>query len=834
MQFGHFDDEAREYVIETPATPLPWINYLGNEDFFSLISNTGGGYSFYKDAKLRRITRYRYNGVPGDNGARNYYLSLMSGSGEDATPVATWSPTFLPVKTPLDSYECRHGIGYTTFHTDYQGIESTLTAFVPLHTAAEINHLSVRNNTGEAVTVDVTGCVEWCLWNVVDDASNFQRNLSTGEVEVEQTGTNTIVYHKTEFKERRNHYAFFSVNEPTVGFDTSRDEFLGQFNSWDSPQAIVEGRMRDSVAHGWYPIAAERVRLNLQPGEERMLVFMLGYIEVPDDQKWEDPNDPAKVGIINKQPAHELFARFNTSEKVLKALDELSASWDELLGRFQVSTGDGKLDRMVNIWNQYQCMVTFNLSRSASYYESGMGRGMGFRDSNQDLLGFVHMIPGRARSRILDIAATQLPDGSAWHQYQPLTKKGNADIGGGFNDDPLWLVAGVFAYLNETGDDSILREPTQFDNQEGSEQPLLEHLRRSVHFTMTHRGPHGLPLIGRADWNDCLNLNCFSSTPGESFQTVENNDTGIAESVFIAGMFVLYGEQYAQILERFGEACGMDAADVQAEAAAVRAAIDEVREATLTAGWDGAWFRRAYDANGNPVGTNEDSEGKIYIEPQGMCVMAGIGTDDGKAAQALRSTKDLLTCRWGTAILAPAYSTYRIELGEISSYPRGYKENGGIFCHNNPWISIANATIGNDDEAFNVYTRTCPAYVERYSEVHRTEPYVYCQMVAGPEAPTPGEGKNSWLTGTAAWTFVDVSQHLLGVQPTFDGLRIEPHLPAQFTELHIEREWRGVRYVIDATRTGKASLAVDGKPVSGTTVPIAAPGTEEVHVSLNF
>ena len=834
MQFGHFDDEKREYVIETPATPLPWINYLGNEDFFSLISNTGGGYSFYKDAKLRRITRYRYNGVPGDNGARNYYLSLMSGSGDDATPVATWSPTFLPVKTPLDSYECRHGIGYTTFHTDYQGIESTLTAFVPLHTAAEINHLSVRNNTGEAVTVDVTGCVEWCLWNAVDDTSNFQRNLSTGEVEVEQTGTNTIVYHKTEFKERRNHYAFFSVNEPTVGFDTSRDEFLGQFNGWDSPQAIAEGRMRDSVAHGWYPIAAERVRLTLQPGEERMLVFMLGYIEVPDDQKWEDPNDPSRVGIINKQPAHELFARFNTSEKVLKALDELSASWDELLGRFQVSTGDGKLDRMVNIWNQYQCMVTFNLSRSASYYESGMGRGMGFRDSNQDLLGFVHMIPGRARSRILDIAATQLPDGSAWHQYQPLTKKGNADIGGGFNDDPLWLVAGVFAYLNETGDDSILREPTQFDNQEGSEQPLLEHLRRSVHFTMTHRGPHGLPLIGRADWNDCLNLNCFSSTPGESFQTVENNDTGIAESVFIAGMFVLYGEQYAQILERFGEACGMEAADVQAEAAAVRAAIGEVREATLTAGWDGAWFRRAYDANGNPVGTNEDSEGKIYIEPQGMCVMAGIGTDDGKAAQALRSTKDLLTCRWGTAILAPAYSTYRIELGEISSYPRGYKENGGIFCHNNPWISIANATIGNDDEAFNVYTRTCPAYVEQYSEVHRTEPYVYCQMVAGPEAPAPGEGKNSWLTGTAAWTFVDVSQHLLGVQPTFDGLRIEPHLPAQFTELHIEREWRGVRYVIDATRTGKASLAVDGKPVSGTTVPIAAPGTEEVLVSLNF
>ena len=245
-------------------------------------------------------------------------------------------------------------------------------------------------------------------------------------------------------------------------------------------------------------------------------------------------------------------------------------------------------------------------------------------------------------------------------------------------------------------------------------------------------------------------------------------------------------------------------------------------------------FRRAYDANGNPVGTNEDSEGQIYIEPQGMCVMAGIGVDDGKAAKALESTKELLTCRWGTAILAPAYSTYRIELGEISSYPRGYKENGGIFCHNNPWISIANAKINNNDEAFNVYKRTCPAYTEEYSEIHRTEPYVYCQMVAGPEAPTPGEGKNSWLTGTAAWTFVDVSQHLLGVQPTFDGLKIEPHLPPNFGELHIERTWRGTRYIIDVTRTGEQSLTVDGQPVSGTVVPTAATGTEEVHVALTI
>ncbi|NMM98989.1 GH36-type glycosyl hydrolase domain-containing protein [Bifidobacterium olomucense] len=834
MRYGHFDDANREYVIETPATPLPWINYLGNEDFFSLISNTGGGYSFYKDAKLRRITRYRYNNVPFDNGTRNYYVSIMSGNTPDAKPIETFSPTFLPVKTPLDSYQCRHGIGYTVFEASKAGIRTELTAFVPLHTAAEINRLDITNINGAPKTVDVTGLVEWCLWNAVDDSSNFQRNLSTGEVEVERRDESTLLYHKTEFKERRNHYAFYGVNAPVIGFDTSRDEFLGQFNGWDTPQVIAEGKAHDSVAHGWYPIAANRVRVTVDPGETKSLIFTLGYIEVPNDQKWEDPNDPAKVGIINKKPAHELFARFDTTEKVEAALDELKQYWNGLLSTYSVESGDSKLDRMVNIWHQYQCMVTFNMSRSASYYESGMGRGMGFRDSNQDLLGFVHLVPERARERIIDIASTQMEDGSAWHQYQPLTKKGNADIGGGFNDDPLWLIAGVNAYLAETGDASILTEPVPFNNVEGSEVPLLEHLRRSANFTMNHLGPHKLPLIGRADWNDCLNLNCFSATPGESFQTVENNDTGIAESVFIGGMFVLYGGQYADILAHYGEACGMSADEVAAEVGVVRDAIDAMTEAVKTAGWDGAWFRRAYDAYSRPVGTIDDTEGQIYIEPQGMCVMAGIGLDDGKAQAALKSVKDRLTCEWGTAILAPAYSTYRIELGEISTYPRGYKENGGIFCHNNPWVSIANALAGNDEEAFAVYRRNCPAWLEDKSDIRKVEPYVYCQMVAGPEAAIPGEGKNSWLTGTAAWTFVDVSQYLLGIRPTLDGLAIEPHLPAEYTHLTITRVFRGVTYRITLDRTGERTLTVNGKVIDGSTVPVPTDGATTVDVTVTF
>ena len=834
MRYGHFDDEAREYVIETPATPLPWINYLGNENFFSLISNTGGGYSFYKDAKLRRITRYRYNGVPNDNGARNYYVSIMDSDSPDAKPLETFSPTFLPAKTPLDTYQCRHGIGYSIFEASKAGVRTTLTTFVPLSTDAEINQLNITNDNNTAITVDVTGCVEWCLWNAVDDSTNFQRNLSTGEVEVERSTNSTILYHKTEFKERRNHYAFYGVNTPTIGFDTSRDEFLGQFNGWDTPQVIAEGHMHDSVTHGWYPIAANRVRLTLEPDETRSLVFTLGYIEVPNELKWESPNDPTKVGIINKQPAHELFAKFDTVGKVQTALNELKAYWNGLLSTYQVASNDERLDRMVNIWHQYQCMVTFNMSRSASYWESGTGRGMGFRDSNQDLLGFVHLVPERARERIIDIASTQMEDGSAWHQYQPLTKKGNADIGGGFNDDPLWLVAGVNAYLAETGDVSILTEPVPFNNVEGSEQLLLEHLRRSVHFTMTHLGPHQLPLIGRADWNDCLNLNCFSSKPGESFQTVENNDTGVAESVFIGGMFVLYGGQYADILEHYGTACGMDATSVEAEVTSVRSAIGAMTDAVKTAGWDGEWFVRAYDAYSRPVGSHTDTEGQIYIEPQGMCVMAGIGLDDGKAQAALRSVHDRLTCEWGTAILAPAYSTYRIELGEISSYPRGYKENGGIFCHNNPWISIANAIAGNDEEAFAVYRRNCPAWLEDKSEIRKVEPYVYCQMVAGPEAAIPGEGKNSWLTGTAAWTFVDVSQYLLGVRPTLDGLAIEPHLPAEYTDITVTRVYRGVTYRIAIKHTGSRTLTVNGSPVEGCVVPIPTNSATSVDVEVTF
>ena len=778
MKFGYFDDANREYVITTPKTPLPWINYLGCNDFFSLISNTCGGYSFYKDAKLLRLTRYRYNDTPNDVNGKYFYI-------KDGDTI--WNPGWKPTKTELDSYECRHGIGYSRFISSKNDVQASVLAFVPMNDTCEINQVKLTNNSSSSKTLSLFSYVEWCLWNADDDMKNFQRNFSTGEVEI----VDSTIFHKTEYRERRNHYAVYSVNAKIDGFDTIRDEFLGAYNGTDDPTAVKNGACTNSVASGWQPIASHQINITLNPGETRSFVFVLGYIENPEDEKWESK------GVVNKKRAYEMLDRYKTDADVDKAFAELNEYWNGLLSKYTVKSSNDKVDRMVNIWNQYQCMVTFNMSRSASYYESGIGRGMGFRDSCQDLLGFVHLIPDRARERIIDIASTQFQDGSAYHQYQPLTKKGNSDIGSGFNDDPLWLIAGTSAYVRETGDTTILTEMVPYDNDMSVATPLMGHLKRSFDYTVNHKGPHNLPLIGRADWNDCLNLNCFSEHPGESFQTFGPSEGPVAESVFIAGMFVKYGEEYAQLCELMGD---------QKEADYAREEVAKMYDAVLKDGWDGDWFVRAYDAYGQKIGSRECEEGQIYIESNGFCSLAGIGVKEGLAKKALDSVKEKLDTKYGVMILQPAYTRYHLELGEISSYPPGYKENAGIFCHNNPWVSIAETVI------------------EEFSEIHRTEPYVYSQMVAGRDAKFHGEAKNSWLTGTAAWTFVNVSQYILGVYPTHNGLSIDPCVPKDFGDFELTRKFREGTYNIkvqnpDKVEKGIKSITVDGKAIDGCVIP---------------
>ena len=793
MKFGHFDDQKYEYVITNYKTPLPWINYYGQDGFFSLMSNTCGGYMFYKDAKLRRITRFRYNNVPRDYGGRYYYINDNG---------VIWNPGFLPTKTPLDDYKCRHGLGYSVFESEKNNLKCELLCFVPLGDLCEINQLKLTNNSKETKNITLHGVIEWCLWNAVDDQTNFQRNWNIGEVEIDDK----TIYHKTEYRERRDHYAFYHTNLKHDGYDSDLDTFIGLYNSWVDPVAVTEGKSFNSKASGWSPIASHMFKLTIKPGETKTVIFQTGYVENKEDEKFE------KLHVINKKKAYELQQKYETEAQVEAAFKTLKEKWVNLLSTLHVKSDNDKFDRMVNIWNQYQCMVTFNMSRSASYYESGTGRGMGFRDSCQDLLGFLHLIPEKTRERIKDIASIQFEDGSTYHQYQPLTKRGNADIGGGFNDDPLWLIAAVSQYIKETGDYTILDDPTPFNNKEGSEKPLIDHLWASINFIIKNRGPHGLPLIGRADWNDCLNLNCFSKTPGESFQTASNFESGKAESVFIAGMFVLYGKEFARILENIGK---------KKDAERVLAEVKQVEEATIKYGWDGEWFVRAYDAFSNKVGSHECEDGQIFVEPQGFCTMARIGEDLGYGKKALDSVEKILTNDYGVEILHPCYKEYHIELGEVSSYPMGYKENGSVFCHNNPWIVIANTVIGDNERAFDVYKRNCPAYLEEVSEIHKTEPFIYSQTIAGRDAQNYGEAKNSWLTGTASWTMYAASQAILGIKPDYDGLMIDPHLPKEIKNAEVQRTFRGVKYNISIknSASGKYEMLVDNNKVAGKVIP---------------
>jgi cellobiose phosphorylase len=799
MRFGHFDDAAREYVITRPDTPLPWLNYLGCEEYFALITNTAGGYSFYRDARLRRLTRYRYNNIPLDSNGRYIYL-------RDRDTGRFWSPTWQPIRRRVSKYSCRHGLGYTIISSTSRKIETEIRYFVPLGETLEVWDVTVTNRRDQPAQLDLFSFIEFCLWDAQDDATNFQRNLSTGQVQVD----GSTIYHLTEYRERRNHFAYFTCGARIAGFDTARDAFLGPYGGLDAPAVVKAGAATRSIAHGWAPIGSHHVRIKLQPGRSRRIIFLLGYTENPPSHKF------LRNGSLNTQHVSHTIQRLLQPEHVDAAFDALRAHWSNLLDNFQCATPNEHVDRMVNTWNQYQCMATFNLSRSASLFESGIGRGLGFRDSNQDLLGFVHMVPERARQRLVDLAATQLPTGGAYHQYQPLTKRGNNDIGGNFNDDPLWLILAVAAYLKETGDRSILNEEVPYDNDPTLVDTMYGHLQHALEHTLNNLGPHGLPLIGRADWNDCLNLNCFSSEPGQSFQTVTNQDGKVAESVLIAGLCVLAAREMEQIARLAGAP-----ADISRHAQVVA----RIYEAVAQAGWDGRWFLRAYDHFGKPIGSRRCKEGKIFIESNGICAMARIGEGEQWPRKALDAVAQQLATPHGIVLQQPAYSRYLLQMGEITSYPPGYKENAGIFCHTNPWIMIAEALEGRGGRALDYYLRICPSARERISGLHRCEPYVYAQMIAGPDAPTHGEAKNAWLTGTAAWNLAAITQYILGIRAEYDGLRIDPCIPARWKGFIVQRTFRGRHCHItvrnpDGVEHGVTSVRVNGTTLEGTLVSL--------------
>jgi cellobiose phosphorylase len=804
--YGHFDDEAREYVVTRPDTPLAWLNYLGQDELFGLCTNTGGGYTFWRDARLRRLTRYRYNDAPYDPVGRYLYV-------RDGTTV--WNPGWRPTKTPLDRYECRHGPGYTRIVGAKDGVEVELLFFVPPGERAELWKVTVRNPGGAPKELRLFSYVEFCLYEALNDMTNFQRTYSLGEVEVE----GSAIYHLTEYRERRDHYTLFGCTREISGYDTSRDAFVGIHNGLHEAAVPFDGRARGSVAHGWNPVGSHQLDLRLGPGEEETFAFVLAYVE-QGEPKFERP------GVANKEQGRALLVRYGADGAVDAAFEATRAAWLELLSRFQADLPDAHSARMLNTWNQYQCTATFNLARSASFYDTGIGRGIGFRDSNQDLLGFVHLAPGRARRRLLDLAGTQLSDGSCFHQYQPLTKQGNADIGSGFNDDPLWLVVSTYAYVKETGDTTVLDEPVGYADSPGSGESLLHHLETSVAYTLARRGEHDLPLIGHADWNDCLNLNCFSTDPDESFQTAGDVEGSRAESVMIAGLFLYATRELAELYRHLGRA---------AKARELGAAYGEMLAAVEEHAWDGDWYLRAFDAAGEAIGSHACAEGRIFVESQAWCVLGGAGRENGRARRALESVHEQLFTKHGVVLHQPAYTRYDLRLGEISSYPPGYKENAGVFCHAHTWITLAWCLLGEGDRALDYHLAICPS-AQKDADTYRAEPYVYAQMIAGRDAATAGEAKNSWLTGTAAWAFVALAQGMLGVKPDHKGLRIDPCVPRAWRSFRVTRRFRGVVHEIevqnpDGVCCGVRSLTVEGSPVEGNLVPVAA-GKERVRVDV--
>ena len=795
--YGHFDPGAREYVVTDPLTPLPWINYLGGKSLHAIISNTGGGYSFYRDAKLRRLTRYRYDSVPLDSVGK--YLYIADGD-------VAWNPGFRPTRTALDRYECRHGLGYTRFRSARNGLAADLLVFIADEDDAEFQVLRLHNESATPKAVRLFSYVEWCLWNAEDDSSNLQRNLSLAECLV----NGSMICHVTGYRERRMHYAYHLANRTVDGFDTDRSAFLGAYGDCTDPHAVRARRSGNSRVNGWWPIASLSLPVTLAPNASEEIVFATGYAENAAADKWASDGSP------NIAAARRLRARVQDPEHVARAFDTHRRRWDALLGCLEVNTPDTRLNELVNTWNPYQCMVTFQLARSASLFETGRGRGIGFRDSNQDCLGVVHMVPDEVHERLLHLAATQKSDGSAYHQYQPLTRTGNGEIGSGFNDDPLWLVLNVAAYIRETGRSEILDAVVPFEDAPDANATLRDHVEASLRYTRERLGAHGLPLIGRADWNDCLNLNAHSTDPDESFQTAPLRTSDRAESVMIAALFVLAARDYATI-------AGEPAAAVH------RAAADAMAAAIETHGWDGAWYLRAYDHAGEPVGSHRNTEGQIFLEPQALCAMAGIGIDSGHADRALQSVAERLASPFGVRLLDPPFQNYRRELGEISTYLPGYKENGSVFCHTNPWIIIAEVLRGRADRAMQYLRAIAPPWQEDH-DTRRTEPYVYAQMVAGPAAAHPGEAKNSWLTGTASWSYVAVTQFILGIRASLDGLVVDPCIPADWPSFSARREFRGATYEIEVvnargTTRGARSLSVDGKPVLGRMIPLAKPGS---------
>lgn len=787
--YGYHDIEAREFVITRPDTPTPWINYLGEGRYGGIISNTGGGFAFDRDPRNRRVTRYRYNSIPADQPGRYVYI-------RDQESGAFWSPTWQPVvRVKLDAYECRHGAAYTRISSRYQQIAAEILYFVPPsaekeNCPCELWVMKLKNTSSRPRTLRSFSYVEFSFFDATVDTTN----LDWGGHIVHSRFEEGIIRACTQFRDTTT---FFASNLDPAGFDTDRETFLGLYRDLSNPAVVEAGIPNNSEAPRGNNIGSICHEIKLDPGQEIEIVYILGVTDQPECIR-------------------STAEKYRDSSSVVQAFQSLNADWERYLNQFTVETPDAELNVMLNFWNAVQCRANLYWSRFVSGYDTGLGRGMGTRDSAQDTLGTVHNLPEHAKVTLNMLWKLQYADGHAWHQVFPLSGEGGPGLAGEipewpqwFSDDHLWLIIGTCAYLRETGDLEYLQTAVPY--WDGGEVSVWEHMLKAVEFTMLNRGPHGLPRMGFSDWNDTMNI---------------DHGSGKAESVWTAMQFCYALLDLVELCHHTGK---------QAEGMKFKAMQKEMAEIINRHAWDGEWYSRAFDDEGKPVGVRSERFNQISLNTQTWSVMAQLGERE-KAEKAMNKAYERLNTPFGLRLMTPPYNEYQRRIQGTTTFPPGAKENGGIFCHANTWAIVAAAMLGWNERAYQFYQQILPL-MRQDADIYLAEPYVYCQNICSPEHPNYGMGRNTWLTGTASWTYVAGTQWILGIRPTYQGLKIAPVIPDHWPGYRAIRFFRGVRYTIMVSREGSGSLVslqVDGTPVQGNVVPIPAAGKTEVTVRVTL
>jgi cellobiose phosphorylase len=800
MKYGYFDDENREYVITNPKTPVKWINYVGMLAFGGIVDHTGGALICKGDPALNRITKYIPQLPSSELKGTTLYLRFKQGDG-----YKVFSPYFVPTLDPYELYECHVGLGYTRIVSEFYGIRTEVTIFVPLGDSRLVRDIQITNVSIRPLEIDAIPAVEYTHPDALKQFTNADWVPQTMQSKAYGDENGMVILTQYPFMYRDTRINYFTSNRPVSSFESERRRFLGDngYGTWANPLSLQEEELSNYEALRGDNIAALLHHLGtIQPVETTRLITQLGQDE-------------------SAQKALPLINHYRDAEQVERAFKEMAAFWDTYLSRLQVETPDADMNSLLSIHNPRQCYTTKNWSRYLSLYQLGLGaRGIGFRDSSQDAMGILVSMPAEGKELIKKLLHVQKRDGSAMHQFNPLTMVANEgdsreveEAPKYYSDDHLWIVLAIAAYLKETGDLAFLDEAIPYYEKDKEGHPLesdtvLDHMRRAIEFTPNNAGAHGLPLLGFADWNDTVNLQAG------------------AESLFAAS---LYGKALLEMIELARHLGDLEAA------AQYTTYYETMKQRVNEHGWDGEWYVRYFDADGSPIGSHSNDKGQIYTNGQSWPVISGFAPPD-RAKVALEAVYRRLNTRNGIKLSTPGYDGFDPAKGGITTYPPGAKENGGIFLHANPWVIIAETIVGNGDRAFEYYHQINPVAKNDVIEEFECEPYVYPQNILGDEHPQFGLARNSWLSGTASWAYQAGTQYILGVKPTYEGLQINPCIPREWDSFKVTREFRNAVYQIEVKNPdhvckGVRSVQVDGKEIAGNVVPVFGDGrTYQVEV----